>query len=251
MARLARIIRWSLALAVIGLIAWAFFDVTARAISRYRSDTARRVKLTMLHWGSPAESQIVQTLIDQYMKEHPDVFIERINASDFQAKLKTMMAGGTTPDIFYLPPDLLPELASLELIRPIDDYIKKVPDHEKWMSDFYPVVLDTFRYDVQTERVGKGPLYGLPKDFTTTVFYVNVDLFERAGVRIPYDGWTWDEFEADMKKIRALDTGKPNDPRIYGGTFQIWPDTLLEIVWTFGGDFFGPGGFRDVTLDEP
>lgn len=247
--QLARIIRWTLGIACAVLIVWAFVDVGARALKRYRVDTSRRIKLTMLHWGSPAEVKIVQTLIDQYMKEHPDVYIERIHASDFQPKLKTMMAGGTPPDLFYLPPDLLPELAQLQLIRPIDDYIRKVPNHQQWLDDFYPVLLDTFRYDVKTERTGIGPLYGIPKDFTTSVFYVNVDLFNRAGVRVPYEGWTWDEFEADMKKIRALDTG--HEPRIYGGYLQIWPDSLLNIIWSFGGEYFGPGGFRDVRLDDP
>jgi multiple sugar transport system permease protein len=46
------------------------------------------------------------------------------------------------------------------------------------------------------------------------------------------------------------------DRKIYGGFLNLWPDSLRNIVWTYGGDYFGrnPDGsanFRDVTLDEP
>jgi len=72
-----------------------------------------------------------------------------------------------------------------------------------------------------------------------------------AGVRVPYDGWTWDEFEADMKRITALGRDRQSGAPIYGGCIQMWPDLLRDILWTCGGEFFGPGGFRDVALDSP
>ena len=104
----------------------------------------------------------------------------------------------------------------------------------------------------QPSGLAAGTCTGLPKDFTTAGFLCDVDLFNKAGIAIPYNGWTWDEFEADMKKIRALsDTPEFAGRDIYGGNFEIWPATLRNILWTFGGDFFGPGGFRDVALNSP
>ncbi len=204
----------------------------------------------MLHWGDQAEDGIVDRLTQKFMADHPSVQIERINAgTEFESKLKTMMSAGATPDVFYLRPDLFPEFASLHLIAPLNDRFNKEP--ENWKSDFFPLVLNAFRYNLETKLVGdpKDTLYGLPKDFTPTVFYVNLDLFKAAGVRVPYDGWTWDEFEADMKKISAL--GKGQSTPIFGGCIQIWPDLLRDIFWTFGGEFFGPDGFRDVAFDSP
>src|SRR5262249_57190334 len=117
---------------------------------------------------------------------------------------------GTPPDIFYLPPDILPELATLKLIRPIDDYIERdrAAGQAGSLDGFRPILVKAWHFGVESGLVGRGKLYGLPKDFTTAVMYVNLDLFEKAAVRVPYDGWTWDEFEADMKKIRALN-GQP------------------------------------------
>ena len=55
-----------------------------------------------------------------------------------------------------------------------------------------------------------------------------------------------------MKKIRDLSNTPGFEGReIYGATFELWTDTIRNIVWTFGGEFFGPGGYRDVTLDSP
>ena len=56
------------------------------------------------------------------------------------------------------------------------------------------MLLDGYRWD--GSATGAGPLYGLPKDFTTIGFYYNRDLFRRAGLDEPGDRWTWDEFLA-------------------------------------------------------
>src|ERR1019366_5553824 len=129
-------------------------------------------------------------------------------------------------------PDLLPEFASLHLIAPLNDRFDK--EAPAWKSDFFPLILNGFRYGTASKLVGdpRDSLYGLPKDFTPAVFYVNLDLFKAADVPVPYNGWTWDEFEADMKKITAL--GRKNSSPIYGGFFEIWPDTLRDILWTYG-----------------
>ncbi len=248
--------RWTLAVAAALVVAWSFFDVGHRAYLKQLAEADRPIVLTTLQWGDPAEDKIVQTLVEEYEAAHPKVHITRINAGDsFDSKLKTMMAAGTPPDLFYLPPRLLPELASLKLIRPVDDYVAKeklTPEGRAFFADVYPILLHVFSYDVAADKTGSGQLYGLPKDSTTTVMYVNLDLFAKAGVTVPYGGWTWDEFEVACRKITAL-TGTPGfeDQKIYGANFEIWPDTLRNVLWTFGGEFFGPGGFRDVGFGSP
>lgn len=255
--QVGRWIRWGLVALTVLVVVWSFFDVTRRAVMRWREDTARPVTLTLLHWGDPAEDRIVQRLVDAYTAANPHVRVQRINTSQFESKLKTMMAAGTPPDLFYLPPPMLPELASLGLLRPLDDFVgqfRQTPEGKAYFDDVYPILLDGFRYDVSSGRTGEGKLYALPKDFTSTVFYVNLDLAERAGVKLPQpgQGWTWAEFEQACRQITALNGQSGFERRqIYGGNFAIWPDTLRNIIWTFGGEFFGPGGFRDVALDEP
>ena len=144
----------------------------------------------------------------------------------------------------------------MNLLRPVDDLVAQEQQKTggRFLDDYYSLLLDEYRCDVKTTppRHGSGSLYGLPKDFTTAVFYVNVDLFNAAGISVPYKGWTWDEFEQDMKKITALNgKGGYEGRKIYGGYFQLWGDTIENIVWSYGGRLFGPGGIRDITLDTP
>src|SRR5437763_5602885 len=129
-----------------------------------------------------------------------------------------MLAAGTTPDVFYLRPELLREFASMKLIASLDQQFAAEP--KEWKDDFLPIMLDAWRYNAATDKIGDptATLYGLPKDFTTAVMYVNLDLFQKAGIPVPYKGWTWDEYEADIRKITDL-TGTPavDGRTIYGG----------------------------------
>lgn len=238
--RLAQALRYLLGLATVLIVIWAFVDVFARL----NRDAAggRPVTVSVVHWGDPNEGQIMADLVAAFEREHPNVHVNRIhvNQGDYDSKLKTMFASGEPPDLFYLKPESLPEMASMKLVRPVDGDVSK-----EEIARFFPKLIDTFRYDGQ--RSGSGPLYGLPKDFTTTVMYVNVDLFNRAGVPVPYGGWTWDEYAAAMKKITTLATP---DRKIYGGVLGLWEATLTNIIWTFGGDVWGDD-FRTLKLAEP
>jgi ABC-type Fe3+ transport system permease subunit len=89
--------------------------------------------------------------------------------------------------------------------------------------------VDAYRFDAATGKIGAGPLYGITKDFTTSVFYVNVDLFEQAGVPVPYGGWTWDEFDDACRKIAAL-SDRPLFMFMFRQFFAQIPEELVEAV---------------------
>src|SRR5687768_10610804 len=122
---ISRAARLLLALAALLIVGWSFFDVGRRAVARWRSSHERPVTLTVMHWGEQAEDAVVAKLIDPYERENPRVAVERINpgSGEFRSKLKTMLAAGTPPDLFYLPPDIFPELANLKLVAPLDQHI--------------------------------------------------------------------------------------------------------------------------------
>ena len=252
---LARALRILLGLFALLIVAWAFVDVAARLWRGQQAVGEGQVELRVVHWGDNEEIEIVEAMLAEFRREHPNIVIRRIHApgggADYWAKVKTMFASGDPPDLFYIEPQFLPELVDLELLRPIDDQIDASGGYDAVLGDYYDVVVDAFRYDGQ--RVGEGPLYGIPKDFTTSIMYVNLDLFERAGVPVPYGGWTWDQYEEALRKISALSTP---ERRIWGGMLQLWPPSLLNVIWSYGGDYFatapdGGADFTDLTLDEP
>jgi multiple sugar transport system permease protein len=246
---IGRVTRLLLGLLTLLVIAWSFFDVGVRLTRSYFAPQ-RKVTLTILHWGDTGENEVMRRLVARYEAEHPDVRIRDVSVgnADYDAKLKTMFAAGEPPDVFYLGYERLPEMAGLDVLTPLDDLLEaeRRAGTGGWVDDFYPVLMDAFRYD--GKHTGAGPLYGLPKDFTTTVMYVNVDLFKKAGIPVPYGGWTWEEFEGACRRITDLTRteGRP----IYGGVIESWPGVLWNVVWTYGGEFFNED-FSDTLLHEP
>ncbi|MEM6332218.1 MAG: extracellular solute-binding protein [Planctomycetota bacterium] len=263
MQTLGRGTRALLALAAALLVVWSIVHVSAREVRGWLADREVEVTLRILHWGDNAEIEIVQTLVDAFEAEHPNIRVERLHANDYDTKLKTMLAAGSPPDLFYLRYEDVrdfadhPATAEQGLVMNLDRFVaaKREAGTAEWIDDYYPVMLDAFRWNANEKRQGDGPLYGLAKDFTTLGMYVNTDLFAQAGVDVPYGGWTWVEFREAMRKIAALspDGAGPGD-RVYGGVLKTWPFVLRQSVWSHGGSFFGGPGqddFQDVTLDEP
>jgi len=257
---LRHLARALLILAITLVVGWAVIDVGARTIAEWQAREDRPVTLTLLHWGGAEEVRVVKELIDRFEAGHPDIGVRRVHANDYDTKLKTMFAAGTPPDLFYLQYEKMPTFVggaagpSRSLAKNLDPFVERERSagNAQWLEDFYPQLLDAFRWDPRQERTGRGQLYGLPKDFTTMVMYVNVDLFRRAGVTVPYDGWTWQQFRDAVNRIGQLEPNASGQ-RIYGGVIKTYPHVLRNIVWSFGGRFFGSGEqmFRDVRLDEP
>jgi ABC-type glycerol-3-phosphate transport system substrate-binding protein len=95
----------------------------------------------------------------------------------YEAKLITMFAGGTYPDVFHLHVSRLREFWAKGLLAPFAPYLKA---GQAPMEDFIPGVLVPFRI--------KGQTWGRPRDNATGVMYFNRDLFAGADCR---EGWRW------------------------------------------------------------
>ncbi|QQE12964.1 extracellular solute-binding protein [Planctomycetota bacterium] len=251
-------LRSLLVIATLLLCVWAFIDVGVRIVNK-RAEMYQPGKtvLTILHWGNTEEEEIVKQLVREFEAEHPDIKVKRLHANDYDTKLKTMLAAGTPPDLFYLRYEDVSEYADTDMIVNLTPFIEK--DREKnngyaMTDDFYPILIDAFRFDKEAQLQGQGDLYGIAKDFTTWIMYVNLDLFKQAGVEVPYDGWTWNEYRAAMKKIRALSDSEDVNKQYYGGVLKTWPTVVRNLLWTNGGDYFGGenrNDFTKVTLGEP
>jgi multiple sugar transport system permease protein len=245
---IGKAIRWLLAWGAALVVLGSFISVGLR-LWREHDPSDHRTNIVVLQWGDPSEEKIVRDMVAHYEHDHPDIKITRIHADagDYSSKLKTMLAAGTPPDLFYLSYEFLPQFAQMHLVANLDSQIALLPNGKQWLDGFYPLLLDAYRYDGQ--NIGRGPLYGIPKDFSTMVMYVNCDLFARAGIPVPYGGWTWDDFEADCIKISSL----PPDAagRNYGGALNTWPLVLQNIVQCYGGDFFNGSDFRHMIIDSP
>jgi len=246
--RFGRVARFALgvvaALLAIGSFAW----VLTRPLRQERAREGR-VTLTILHWGDKNEDEIVAGLVREFEQLNRDIRVIRTNIgspAQLATKLQTMLSAGDPPDLFYLESERVADLGSKGLLADVEAFIRVdeqagVADRID-LNDFFPTVVEAFRYD--GHRVGRGPLLGLPKDFTTVGFYYNKHLLARAGVPLPpKDGWTWDEFLAAARAIGKL-------PGCYGADFVTWEAMVRIYLFTCGLDFASPG-FDSFRFNEP
>lgn len=247
-ASAARGLRLGLALLALLVVVWAFGRVLLRSL-RASSGGGEATTLVVMHWSGGAgqeEDAIVESALARFEREHPGIRVERINPGDagsFYTKLQTMMAAGTPPDVFYVGDERLPSLARMGVLRPVDEFIERdaLAGRPFDLDDFYQVTLDAFRYDGL--RTGNGPLFGIPKDFTSLGFYYNRDLLGAAGVPEPAEDWTWDDFLATARAVGRLEG-------CTGAEFVTWPRMLRLYLRTEGLDV-APPDFQTLDVREP
>ncbi|MBL9148653.1 MAG: extracellular solute-binding protein [Phycisphaerae bacterium] len=234
-----------LAAVAVALVVWSFVRVGSRELRRFL-ETRGGIELVVLHWsgeGGPEEDEIVESSLRAFEAANPGIRVRRINPGDsagFYTKLQTMLAAGEPPDLFYVGSERVASFSSLGILEPLDDFVARDPG-TLVLDDFWPATVNAFRFD--GSLVGSGTLYGIPKDFTTVGFYLNKDLFRKAGLELPSYDWTWDEYIAIARRLAQLDD-------TIGSEFVTWPFIVRAYLRTEGVDVRG-ASFDDVTLRDP
>jgi multiple sugar transport system substrate-binding protein len=198
------------------------------------------VTLTFVGWGGPEEQDVFKKLVDTFNKNNPDIVIKYTPMpDDYVTKLKTMIAGGTPPDIAYVPDGdfsaFAPKGALVSIQKFVDASTVIDPDN------IWPSALNRYRYDPAAKSIGTGDLYALPKDIGPTAIYINKDLFNAAGVPLPdpETPLTWDQVVEIGTKITTDANGKhPGEAGFDPNTVNVWG---VGDLW-FENAVYGNGG---------
>lgn len=126
-------------------------------------------------------------------------------------KLKTELAAGNAPDIFWIGGVELADFVNTGQILDLQPLVDA--DSEFDLGVFYPNVIEQLTRD--------GKLYGLPRDISTMVVYYNADMFEAAGLETPRElaeagNWNWDSMRAAAEALTNADQQQ------YGLGFGNW-----------------------------
>jgi multiple sugar transport system substrate-binding protein len=155
--------------------------------------------------------------------------------SPYQDKLKTDIAAGTAPDVFWLPGTDIADFAKAGLIMNIREEAAKTEHSD---ADFYAGPMESLTVDPATGATSPDFLWGVPRDVSTFALYMNLDLIEKAGVDDPRElaaagTWDWDAFEATSKAITE-NGGEGVKGFGAGGWWANWG----YFVHSAGGGFF-------------
>lgn len=214
------------------------------------------VTLRFVGWGGPEEGAVFQSLTDAFNAANSDVIIEYEQIpTDYVTALKTMIAGGTPPDIAYVPDGDFSAFApagTLVNIQALVDASTVIDPNDIW-----PSALGRYRWDAEARSLGTGDLYALPKDIGPTVLYINEDIFNAAGVPLPDPSvpLTWDELidigtqlTVDANGNHPGDEGFDRENIEVYGIGDIW---MENAVFGNGGQFVSEDGRTFLGATDP
>jgi len=199
-----------------------------------------KTEITYMMWGSPEELAVWQKIVDEFQVANPTIKVN-VDVSDWTSywdKLKTLLAGGTPPDVFAMDAPLYPDWQSRGVLLNLQPYIDKDP---KALDGFYPVTLEAYKK--------ADGYYGLPRDFQTIVLFYNKDMFDAAGVAYPTDKWTMDDLRKNAKLLTKANSDGVVDQ--WGFSTDLYDMELFwsEAVWGYGGEVINPEGTQTLLTE--
>lgn len=157
--------------------------------------------------------------------------------ANYQDQLRSEVAAGTAPDVFWIPGTDVADFATRGLILNAADLAAATDTFS--VDDFYAGPMFHMTYNPETGASGadSGALWGIPRDVSTFALYLNMDLINEAGAPDPRElakegKWDWAAFLDVAQKTRALGT----DVYGYGGSAWWGPNGVW--VNAAGGNFF-------------
>ena len=156
-------------------------------------------------------------------------------SSSYQDVLRTELASGTAPDVFWIPGTDIADFASRGLILDLRDLADSSADYAG-DDAYYEGPMEFLTYDLETDTSGAA-LWGLPRDVSTFALYTNLDLIEQAGVPNPIElaengEWTWEAFRQVAEAVDGI------DDQTYGYGMNAWWANYGYWINAAGGSFF-------------
>lgn len=204
-----------------------------------KSVSGQGVELTYMFRGGADERKAYDKAIAQFSKATgATVKVIATDPDQYRTKLQAAITGNQAPDVFYLEQGSVLAFASTGVVR---DITADVESAGVDLNNVWKYGVDSYRFD--GTAVGKGEIYGLPKDIGPFSFGYNKTMLEKAKLPLPDADkpYTWAEFREVCKELTST--------KQWGtGLNAQW--NLQSWVWSNGGDWVDEAR-RTVTVDTP
>ena len=231
----------------LGRAAWTLpLLVLVFTVASYRESGAQQQAVlaaeeasgTVTVWvGSWWQSQ-VPLVMQTWAKDNPKITLkmEPLPINGYLDKFVASALGGTPPDVIDLDATWVSTAAAKGLLQPLDSTAQGLE-----VKDYAPAVWTASHY--------KGVLFALPNRASSTVFFYNKTVFDKAGASYPTDGWTYNDLLQIARKVTipgqfgvgvAADISDPSNVM----------DLLAGVIWAHGGDFLNKDNTK-ATINTP
>jgi multiple sugar transport system substrate-binding protein len=195
--------------------------------------------LTSAAWEDPITDLVEQQITKDFEAASGLTVQQQANVpfSDYQTRFRTLLAGGSPPDVMEINNDFLREMSDKKTVLDLTKYIESSKINK---DDYFKSAYD---FSLMPDPSGSGTVQsGQVIAINTRQIFYNKTMFLEAGVPLPPttwtdEGWKWDDFLAAAK---ATTKG----PDQWGAIVNT--DTAFEN--TFSVNNGGPGTFSEDGL---
>lgn len=225
--------------------------VVALALTGFGLTAKAQEKIQITYWthNHAASIPVNQEIIDEFMKENPNVEIVFDNAphSNYEQKILTAFAGGAGPDVFWAGDWMVPQFLKNGMIAPVDPTAFGVQTQDEFEKLFAPGALDGFK--------SEGKIYtGGVSEYNSFSLIYNVDILKEVGIEAPAKDkpMTWEQLAEIAGKLAKTEGGKTTRVGIHWPfTTPIWTVLILEpMLRQLGGEIVDPATGKPM-LNSP
>ena len=221
--------------------------IVAGSVSVKAEGNEEKVQITYMENGNATFQERLEKVVEEFEKLNPNIEVVSQHTSadqtDFQAKLNTLVASKSLPDIVWINEYLPVEWGEKGAIEDLTPYFEEAGINPE--EEFI---------DAGLFKSSDGKIYGIAPSVATKCVYYNKELFKEAGVeepsKDPNETWTWEEFEDACAKITTDRSGKHpgedgfnKDDIATFGTFAptFWLD-LMPLLYSNHAGFANEDG---------
>ncbi|SFF35678.1 multiple sugar transport system substrate-binding protein [Paenibacillus algorifonticola] len=149
-----------------------------------------QVELRIMWWGDQGRADRTNQVLELFQKKYPNIKVqgEFAPSSGYFDKLNTQLASGTPADVFFLGGNVV-DYANKGVLLELDPYVGSELD-----------LTDMDESMVEYGTLG-GKLLHISAGANARGILINTKLFEQAGIPVPQDGWSWDDYAGISKDI--------------------------------------------------
>lgn len=177
-------------------------------------DAQAPVTIQFWHAMSGDRIDLIQGIVDNFMKENPNITVEVQYAGSYNDtlnKVKSAYKAGNAPAIFHSYEIGTLGMINSGLITPVDELANKYGETIDWDNFFVPVQ-NYYKY--------QGQHYSMPFNSSTPLLYYNKTLFEQAGLDPNDPPETFAEVVEAAKALKASGIDKPVTWNLHGWYFE-------------------------------
>ena len=224
-------LRWGGAGAA-GAVAAACAKQTAEPTTPATTPAQGPVELTWLMSEDPKTTGMEEVANAYNAAQHAATVTILPTGGNYEDKLKAMLAAGTAPEVARLNDDLLASYACRGNCRPMEEFLTRQKVNK---DEFFP---NQWRLPVYENKT-----YAIISGYQPQVIWVNADLFQKAGLKVPTvpyksNEWTWDDFLDTAKRLTSAQQAADGSSQVYGtNVLHSW---YGYWVWGYGGEVLTP-----------